>query len=200
MTPITPELRAFYDEEVWRDIEGYGGKYQISNLARIKSFHKRYGVKCPITGQYSKIMKPMLNQAGYPYVHLYTPEGKKKVQIIHRLVAIYFIPNPQNFPVVNHIDGDKLNMSITNLEWCTQCENVRHAFRTGLMGSRVGVNNKNGKLTESQVLEIRSKRGIIPQRKLAKIYQVSYGAISKIMSGRNWNHLLIGQEINTKTA
>jgi hypothetical protein len=93
------------ESEVWKDIEGYEGLYQVSNSGRIKS------VKNNI------IRKPRIAR-GYLYVNL-SKSGKKKTYKIHRLVAQHFIPNPNNYPCVNHKDEDKLNNFLNNLEWCT---------------------------------------------------------------------------------
>lgn len=101
-------------EELWKDISGYEGLYQISNLGRVKSF------RCSSKFRKPKefILKPSLINSGYGVVTLYSGKEKKKFQI-HRLVATAFIPNPFDFPCVNHKDEDKLNNRADNLEWCT---------------------------------------------------------------------------------
>jgi len=83
---------------------------------------------------------------GYPVVDLYK-DNKSSKQLLHRLLAIHFIPNPENKPHINHIDGNKLNHSLDNLEWCTHKENVIHAYRTGL-------NPGSSKVTEQHLKEI----------------------------------------------
>lgn len=113
--------------EEFKPIKGYNNKYYISNLGKVYTTDYR--------GQ--KVWKEMKARpiAGYPSVGLRIfREGKSSQTIfkIHRLVATYFIPNPQNKPVVNHIDGNKYNNTVTNLEWCTIAENTQHAYRTGL--------------------------------------------------------------------
>lgn len=106
--------------EEWKDIEWYAGLYQISNFGRVKSF--RYGE--------GKIIKPFINN-GYYCVGLSRKDDYKKVRV-HRLVAKHFIPNPDNKKEVNHIDGNKLNNNVSNLEWSTRSENIKHAFLNGL--------------------------------------------------------------------
>ena len=107
-------------EEIWRDIEGFEGLYQVSNFGRIKRV---------TTG---KILKGDKNNDGYLRVKLYKNNTKSN-KSIHRLVAEAFIPNPENKPQVNHINEDKTNNSLDNsldnLEWMTAKENINHGTR-----------------------------------------------------------------------
>jgi uncharacterized protein YerC len=123
------------DVETWKDIEGYEGLYQVSNLGRIKSFDKTIMVKIKnqnIVTKKGKILKPNNNNnSGYNKVTL-SKEGTNKPFTIHRLVAKAFIDNPENKPFVNHKDGNKLNNCVSNLEWVSLKENTQHAFENGL--------------------------------------------------------------------
>lgn len=101
------------EKEVWKDIEGYEGRYKVSNLGNVYSCYVNRNLKHGKT------------QDGYPYVML-RKNGKQKIQLIHRLVAIHFIPNPNNLPIINHKDEDKSNYSIDNLEWCDNSYNVTY--------------------------------------------------------------------------
>ena len=106
--------------EIWRDIQGYEGLYQVSNYGRVKSLERNFtnGINgCTIKHIDEHILIPQ-NEKGYLRVNLYK-NGKQKFCSIHRLVAEAFIPNPNNYPQVNHKDEDKANNKITNLEWCT---------------------------------------------------------------------------------
>ena len=114
--------------EIWKDIEGYENKYQISNLGNVKSLETWTGDKYI---RREKILKNMVYGNGYYYVCL-SKNGKVKKYKVNRLVAQAFIPNPDNKPFTNHIDGDKLNNNVDNLEWCTQSENMKHASMIGL--------------------------------------------------------------------
>jgi hypothetical protein len=114
--------------EIWKDIDGYENLYQISNLGRIKSLShiNNLGKLRP-----ECILGNRLSDRGYHTAVLYD-NGKPKSFRVHRLVAFAFIPNPDNKPHVNHIDGVKSNNLISNLEWVTISENQKHAFNIGL--------------------------------------------------------------------
>ena len=101
--------------EIWEDIEGYEGIYQVSSLGKVKSLNFNHTKK-------EKILKPFFNRDGYLSVNLYK-EGKRKQYLVHRLVAKVFIPNPENKLEVNHKDEDKTNNKVENLEWVTSKEN-----------------------------------------------------------------------------
>lgn len=110
-------------KEEWKDIKEYEGLYQISNMGRVKSIHyhrSRLAV--------DKCLVPRIPPDRYPYVGLFK-NGKLKHVYLHRLVAEYFIPNPDNKPYVNHKDGDKTNNRVDNLEWVTAKENTLHQYR-----------------------------------------------------------------------
>lgn len=103
--------------EEWRDIIGYEGKYQISNFGRVKSF-KRY--------KEGKILRAKNNKEYLSIGLSNGKDGKQKYYLIHRLVAEAFIPNPNNYPIINHIDENKKNNKATNLEWCTHKYNINY--------------------------------------------------------------------------
>lgn len=103
--------------EIWKDIKGYEGLYQVSNLGNIKSLFR-----------YKKILKPTKNTLGYLKVSLYK-DKKIKVMSVHRLVAEAFLENTNNFTDINHKDGNKTNNKVENLEWCTRQQNILHRFR-----------------------------------------------------------------------
>ena len=104
--------------EEWRDIKGYEGKYQVSNLGRVKSLKDKYN------NYREKILKPG-NYRGYLYVNL-CKEGKSKRFHVHRLVAIHFISNSNTYPQVNHKDENPSNNRVDNLEWCTTKYNINY--------------------------------------------------------------------------
>ncbi|MBQ4386155.1 MAG: NUMOD4 motif-containing HNH endonuclease [Prevotella sp.] len=107
--------------EEWRPIEGTDGMYEVSNLGRVRTNGKRPGL-LTLTRQ----------KTGYRYAMIQLTSGKQRNCRVHRLVAEYFVPNPDGLPEVNHRDGDKDNNRADNLEWCTRSHNVKHSFDTGL--------------------------------------------------------------------
>lgn len=112
--------------EIWKDIKGYEGLYQISNYGRVKSFpnQKRKSIR---------ILHFRKN--GLYFQITLCKNSNQQAVFVHRLVAEAFIPNPNNFPIVNHLDGNPSNNKINNLEWCTQQQNMHHATINGLISS-----------------------------------------------------------------
>lgn len=122
-------------KQIWKDIEGYEGLYQVSNTGKVRSLNYR------CTGK-SKTLKQDTTKFGYNLIVLYK-NHKRKVYLVHRLVALVFIPNPLNLPQVNHIDEDKTNNAVWNLEWCTPKYNSNYGTRLercskGLKGKNKG--------------------------------------------------------------
>ena len=115
-------------KEIWKDIDGYDDKYQVSNLGRVKSM---YFINRHANIPREKILKFGYNLQGYPFVVLCHSGKTSKPLSVHRLVAKAFIPNPNNYPVVNHINGIKTDNRVENLEWCTQQYNIKQSFKNG---------------------------------------------------------------------
>lgn len=143
-------------KEIWKNIKGYEELYQVSNLGRVKSLERYRNFYCYLQNKNckskikSKILKQVFNGNKYYTVGL-CKNSKCKTKTVHRLVAETFIPNPDNLPQINHIDGNKQNNCVNNLEWCTQSENTIHAIKTGLLKVRKGKDvhffGKKGKLS-----------------------------------------------------
>ena len=110
---------------------------------------------------------------------------------LHRLVALAFVPNPDSLPEVNHIDGDKKNNCITNLEWITGKDNIKKSFEIGLHPSGEGENNFNSKLTENQVIEIRKlfDNKEKTRAELAREFGVTWSMINFIVKRLNWKNI-----------
>ena len=121
-------------EEIWKDIKGYEGLYQVSNLGRVRSLghhiRQRNNSKKLCKGQ---ILKPYLNNKGKGYYIIgLSKNNKRKCYLVHRLVAEAFIPNPENKPEVNHKFGITTDNRVTELEWATREEQMLHAYKLGL--------------------------------------------------------------------
>ena len=187
-------------KEVWKDIIGYEGLYQVSNLGNVKSLdrivNKPNGVSYMRKG---KICKQSKSNLGYMTIG-FTVNNNKVNKYVHRLVAEAFITNVNDYPQVNHIDCDKTNNKINNLEWCTNSENHIHASKNGLNKLHLyrvaysGEENGRSLLTKEQVLEIKQK--YIPYKysakKISKEYNVSESCITHILNNTSW------KEISTK--
>lgn len=165
--------------EVWKNIEGFNGFYQISNMGRVRNYRGRLRA---------------LSYTHDGYVRIRLLHGGKDITCrVHRLVAKAFIPNPQNKETVNHIDGDKNNNKVTNLEWVDRSEQMNHAYQLGLKQSRSGDKNANAKLTADQVREIRAT--YVWQSKefgtvaLAKKYGVTNRIIGLIVRGLAYKNI-----------
>lgn len=126
--------------EIWKDIEGYEGKYQVSNLGRVKSLDRYVPFVHGMKFRAGVIITGAINNKGYRKVLLYNGKTERKQFSVHRLVAQAFLPNPENLPQVNHKDEDKTNNRADNLEWCTAEYNLNYGHHPQSCG---GHNKKN---------------------------------------------------------
>jgi hypothetical protein len=172
--------------ENWKDIQGYEGLYQISDLGRVKSVDR---TKILPTGGLQHLPETIMklhNNKGY-WIAKLSKKSKIFSAKVHRLVAQHFHENPENKPEVNHLNGKDDNRAIS-LEWATKSENMQHSFRVGTHVSPACKGEKNGqsKLTREQVENIRNKYSNSSTRKLAAEYGVSNILISKIVNNKIW--------------
>lgn len=137
------------------------GKYQVSNYGRVKSSSRITKVGIKNVKQIKRkdlVLKQQLSTKKYLQVRLYDKKGKGKTLKVHRLVAQAFIPNPNNLPQVNHIDGNKQNNNVNNLEWVSNYENIQHAIKNGLINQELRVENMRILGKSKKGLEIRWKK------------------------------------------
>ena len=175
-------------KEQWKEIKGNREIYEISNLGNVRTKDREGARGKHIRGH---TLAQLDNSNGYLRCGM-NIDGKPKLHLVHRLVAENFIPNPNNKPFVNHIDGNKHNNSVNNLEWCTKSENEKHAHKIGLHPIVGTVGEKHGmhKLSKMQVDYIRKnhkkyddKYGSKP---LAKYFGVCPQTITNIVNNKNW--------------
>ena len=166
--------------EEWRDIEGYEGRYQISTYGRVKTIN-RYKTD----GRYQKerLRISEVDRRGYEFVLLFDGDKYHRFSV-HVLVANAFIPNPKGKPQVNHIDGNKLNNNVENLEWATASENQIHALKMGLSHPARGFDKPNTVLSEKDVIDIREyRKNGMTLNEIASMYNISFGYVSRIARG-----------------
>lgn len=171
---VVPDLEG----EIWKDIEGYEAIYLVSNMGRVKRILHR---KNPT----NTIINASLNATGYHKIAL-TLNGKGYCKILSRLVAVAFIPNPENKPQVNHLKGKNDNRA-ESLEWNTSKENINHAWKTGLSTPRNGILNGSSVLTEKEVLEIRES--LLTPLEISLRYNIKREQIYKILKRERWKHI-----------
>ena len=177
--------------EEWKDIPGYEGYYQVSNKGRLRSL-KRVVKKSDGKTQTvpERYMKPKPDKKGYSIVGV-SKNANKKYLKLHRVVAQSFIPNTHNKPQVNHLDGNKQNNKVENLEWSTQKENNIHALREGLRIPQKGEEHSQAKLTAKEVILIRDihEKGGRTQQCIADEFNVSRRLIGMIVKREVWPHI-----------
>lgn len=182
-------------ERVWKDIEGLEGIYQVSNYGEVRSLERKTKHKDGKVGFVKTRLMSIFLKEGYPCVSLCI-SGKKKQVRVHRLVAMAFLPNPDNKPQVNHIDGVKENNNVNNLEWNTSKENIRHAFSNGLNRGYIGAENPSAKLNDEIAREVYSlAHGDNTLKEVAQYIKERYGisvsvvVVNNIKLKKSWKHI-----------
>lgn len=172
------------DGEEWRDIPGYEGLYQVSSLGRVKSLSRKGSPR-------DFLLRAATTHDGYPQCGIV--KNRKGYSFkVHRLVAMAFLGKRavDSSLDVNHLDGNKLNNTVENLELCTRSANIKHSFRIGLKDQH-GDKHHQRKLYSWQVKEIRNK--FLPRKytrkMLANEYSISEASIKKILNNTNWANI-----------
>lgn len=145
------------NQEIWRDIKGYEGYYQVSNLGNVKTLHAN-------KGHSTKLMTLAPHPRGYKQV-LLCKDGRSKSLLVHRLVAAAFIPNPNNYNEVNHIDENKCNNNADNLEWVSHGDNCRYGTRN----ARISQNSKGQKRSDETKSKMKESQNLRSERKESRV-------------------------------
>lgn len=169
-------------KEIWRKIENYED-YEVSSFGRVRritpyignnSFRNKTGIP--------KILNKTKDTSGYYQVRLANDEGSK-LKLVHRLVAQAFIPNPENKPQVNHINCNKIDNMVENLEWCSQLENMRHAHKNGLTTYKYATDKTSKKTAQydlnGNLINIFKSTG-----EAGRVLRISQGHISSVCRGK----------------
>lgn len=172
--------------EVWKDVSGYEGRYEISNLGRVRSLKCVAGKKGLVDRESPRAVRHSLYSNGYPFVTL-SAYGATKQIMVHRLVAMTFLGEIPKGMEVHHINHDKADARLENLQLVSRLENVRAAMEYGVFRPQ-GQGNCNAKLTEEQVREIRSIEGVTG-REIARRYNVTPSVICNIRLRKTWTHV-----------
>ena len=174
-------------EEIWKDIDGYEGKYQVSNLGRVRSLPRTHDIIREKNGSFiyhrkEKMLAPRIDRYGYQHVNLYDNEQHMKRHSVHRLVAKAFIPNPEHLPTVNHKDENKQNNRADNLEWMSISENNNYGTR----GQRIGMANARKRKAVVQLnMDGREVNRFVSLNEASRVTGISLGSIGKCANGEN---------------
>lgn len=165
-------------KEIWLEIVGFEGRYEVSNLGRVRNM---------VNGRVRSLQQ---DKNGYWRITLKDLDSKKRSKLVHRLMATTFIPNPKNYPILNHIDGDSSNCLLNNLEWCNHSHNIQHAYDLGLrVGAFTGVlgkDNPSSKKVNQYDLEGNFVRGWDCVGDVTRELNYSQGNISSVARGERY--------------
>ena len=166
--------------EEFIEIKGFEGRYSVNSKGNVLNIKTK------------KVLKPFTNGVGYYRVAFYGQNKKKHQFYIHRLIAIYFIPNPENKKFINHIDGNPSNNDINNLQWCTKSENGIHAYKIGLNynNHNLGEKHYTSILNDNIVKDIRNRyKNGERQCDISKDLNLSTAHINNIVLNKIWKHI-----------
>lgn len=178
------------EKEIWKDIPGYEGRYQISDSGKVKSLARVSKSKYPGGNPVKmRILKSTINPGGYEVVIL-CKDAKTKCIGIHRLIATAFIPTINGKDHINHKNGNRLDNTIENLEWCTNQENQTHSWKHNSRQPLRGENNGHAKIKPEDVVEIRRLRSEgYTYIEIGKRFNLSRPSVQDIIYRRTWKHV-----------
>lgn len=179
--------------EIWKDVPGYESIYEVSSLGRVRSVDRTISKRGNRGSTYSTVIKGRIRRqklTKFGYLEIALSNGKRKDMShlrMNRLVAVAFIPNPNNLPEVHHIDHDKTNNQVGNLRWVTSSENTKEAIKAGRHhgGFKVGVNHHNAKFTDDQILSMFSlEKAGLKRSEIADVIGCSRGYVTNILNDK----------------
>lgn len=185
-------------KEIWRPILGiksglYDGYYEVSNLGRVKMLPRLLNHSKGMRVSKEKIVTGS-NSHGYKIVS-FKKDGIKAVVAVHVLVARAFIENPcpDRFKIVNHLNSDRADNKVENLEWCDHSRNAKHAIEAGKLKITKGVERATAILDDKKVLAIKllynTRR--LSQYEISKIFNIGQTTIQNILNGKKWKHIIL---------
>lgn len=180
-------------QEIWKDIPGYEGYYQVSNLGNVQSLDRLIPYKDKTWSlRKGRLLSQRLYVSGYLVVHLYK-NNQNKDKKVHQLVASAFLTKDKYRNCVNHIDGNKLNNKLSNLEYLTNGENIKHAWDSGLMShihkERVGEKHHRSKITNEQARMIKILIKDYTIKEVSFIMNCPFTTVYNIKANRTWKHI-----------
>jgi hypothetical protein len=193
---MLPRTNFDNSDENWKKIPGdFDKEYFINKKGEVRRYFESIQ-KSPYKKAENcfRYMKPSITPVGFNNGYLsisLAKNGRSRIQYIHRLLAITFIPNPENKPQVNHIDGNSLNNDLSNLEWATAKENIRHAWAIGLCTPH-GPKNSKGSVSNVSIEAVASIRQMrkegMTMRQIAKLHSCSMSLICKLLNNKIKTH------------
>lgn len=170
--------------EEWRDVPNFEG-YQVSNLGKIRGIDRLKQGRSGLRLTRGQEMKQMLNKKGYPEVRL--RKNGTHTRLVHKLVASAFLVKSGGCTQINHINGVKTDNSVLNLEWVTQSENQKHAYKLGLQPSRAGESNNKATITDKDVTKLKLLYNSGKTTKeVSEFTGVNLSIVRQIIYGQSW--------------
>lgn len=182
-------------KEIWKDVIGYEGLYKVSNTGKVKSVGRsfemcnRWNFPVIIQVREKELIIAKYKNHGYAYCTLSKNSKSKKFKM-HRLISIHFIPNPNGFPFINHINAIRDDNRIENLEWCDHSHNMKHRFKMGYDHS--GVKNPSAR----KVIDTSTKQIFDTVKEAADKFSLNYNTLSGMLNGHDKNHTTLNHLIN----
>lgn len=177
---------------IWKPVKGYEDFYEVSENGDIRTIERYITLPTHTYLKKQKMLTQFHDGRGYMHVKLYDGKGKCKSLTTHKIVALTYIPNPNDLIEINHKDGNKLNNKVSNLEWSTRSDNIRHAYEIRSPESYSGESCNFTKLTKEQVIAIRKEyaENNVTKTSLARKYNLKSSAtIAYIVERKTWKHV-----------